>query len=304
MDISNFFVENAGNTCYIDSLLMGLFYDSSRSEELLCKTLKNPNALAIYLQEYIKENFINLVRNNKSVIFDDIEMIRTMCFQLGWRQNALADEYTNQQDVNEFYTFLMDIFENEQIMISRNTISEGSSDKIDIGKDESIPFIPLSLPENQTSITIKDLLHTWLYDNVSDLKRNVNTQKGNEEQMVKGLNTYSIVNSPYLFCVAINRFNNYGIRIQTDVIIQKKISPYNKDIICANKWDFHAAICHRGETSKSGHYYTLLSSNGKWYIFDDLEIPCMREIQMDDKEATNLIKKECTFLIYRLPKFH
>jgi len=302
--MESFLVENAGNTCYIDSMLMGLFYDSSHSDELLNKNLKNTNTLAIYLQEYIKEKFVNLVRTNKYVVFDDIEMIRTICFQMGWRQHASNDEYMNQQDVNEFYAFLMDIFENEPIIISRNTISEGISDKIDIGKDEIIPFIPLSLPENQTTINVKDLLHNWLYDNISELKRNINTNKGNGEQNVKGLNRDTISDLPYLVCLAINRFNNQGIRIETDVIIQKKISPYNKDLINTNKWEFHAAICHRGTTNKSGHYYTLLSANNKWYIFDDLEIPCMYEVLMDDIIVTNMIKKECVFLLYRLPKFY
>ena len=274
IDMEPFLIENAGNTCYIDSLLMGLFYDPSHLDDLLNKNLKNTNALSIYLQEYIKEKFVNLVRNNKSVVFDDIEMIRTICFQMGWRQNTLNnespkdnetntsqsfkdDEYMNQQDVNEFYTFLMEIFENEQIVISRNIISEESADKMDMEKEEIIPFIPLALPEDQTTITVKNLLHNWLYDNISELKRKDNTKEGNQEKMVNELNTYMITNLPYLLCLAINRFNNQGIRIETDVIIQKKISPYNKDLINTNKWDFHAAICHKGLTNKSGHYYTL-----------------------------------------------
>ena len=198
----------------------------------------------------------------------------------------------------------MEIFENEQIVISRNIISEESADKMDMEKEEIIPFIPLALPEDQTTITVKNLLHNWLYDNISELKRKDNTKEGNQEKMVNELNTYMITNLPYLLCLAINRFNNQGIRIETDVIIQKKISPYNKDLINTNKWDFHAAICHKGLTNKSGHYYTLLASNHKWYIFDDQEIPCMYEVKMDDKEVTNMIKKECVFLLYRLPKFY
>lgn len=289
-----FIVENAGNTCYIDSLLMGLFYDPSHIDELLNKNLKN--TLAIYLQEYIKEKFMKLVRENKSVLCEDIEMIRMICFQLGWRkvsnstdQTIYDEEYMNQQDVNEFYAFLMEMFENEYIKIARNTISDGASEKMDTGVDEDIPFIPLSLPENQTDIKVSELLHNWLYDNVSDSKK---------------LNTYFISNMPYLLGLSINRFNNQGSRIQTSVIIQKKITPHNHDLIHSNKWEFQAAICHRGQTNRSGHYYTLISSNDKWYIFNDLEIPCMREVRMDDKTITDMLKKECVFLLYRLPKFY
>ena len=300
-----FIVENAGNTCYIDSLLMGLFFDPSHIDDLLNKNLKN--TLAIYLQEYIKEKFVKLIRENKSVICDDIEMIRMICFQLGWRKPANTtdetshsqqdEEYINQQDVNEFYTFLMEMFENEHITITRNTISEGTSDKTDIGADEIMPFIPLSLPENQTDIKVSELLHNWLYDNVSDLKNN-------KEEIIKGLNTYYISNLPYLIGLSINRFNNKGDRIHTNVIIQKKITPHNQDLIHSNKWEFQAAICHKGSTNRSGHYYTLISSGDKWYIFNDLDVPCMYEVKMDDKIVTDMLKKECVFLLYRLPKFY
>ena len=80
-----FIIENAGNTCYIDSLLMSLFYNPTHIDRLLNKEIKN--TLGIYLQEYIKENFVNNIRNNKSVTYDDIEMIRALCFQIGWRNN-------------------------------------------------------------------------------------------------------------------------------------------------------------------------------------------------------------------------
>ena len=298
----NFIIENAVNTCYIDSLLMALFFEITHLDELLSKNLKNTNVLTIYLQEYIKEKFVNVVRNEKSVLSDDIDMIRTLCFQLGWR-NTSQDEYINQQDVNEFFVFLMEIFENEQITMSRYSVSENVyNESFDVGQEETIPFIPLSLPENQTMITVKELLHNWLYDNISDLK-SINIEENNTI-IIKGLNTYFINNSPQLLCLSINRFNNQGTRIMTNVIIQKKISPYNKEPLNVNKWEFQSAICHRGLTNKSGHYYTLLSKNDKWYIFDDLEVPCMREVYMDDITVTNMLKKECVFLIYRLPKFY
>ena len=66
-----FIVENVGNTWYIDLL--------SHLDNLFNKTLKNTNALVIYLQEYIKDKF---VRNNKSIYRDDIEMIRLLCFSV------------------------------------------------------------------------------------------------------------------------------------------------------------------------------------------------------------------------------
>lgn len=291
MSVEPFTVDNAGNTCYIDSLLMGLFYHNSHLDRLLNKDVKN--TYAIYIQEYIKENFVKPVRNNKSVTASDIDMLRTLIFHSGWRKNSiLPDEETNQQDVNEFYIFLMEMFENDKIEIIRKTITEGMLSDNDTGIKELLPFIPLSLPDNDDKISVKDMIHNWMYDNVIDVTRKVDPSK---EKIIKGLSTFNLVNIPSIIALSINRFNNIGIRIETSVIIQKKIR------LNTSEWVFHAAICHQGNSLTSGHYYTLMSVNNlKWYIFNDMDTPCMKEVSMDDPSVTNMIKKECVFLIYRL----
>lgn len=291
MSIEPFTFDNAGNTCYIDSLLMGLFYHNTHLERLLNKDIKI--ALGLYIQEYIKENIINIVRKNKSIVASDMEMFRILVFQAGWRKNSNSqDEEINQQDVNEFYIFLMEILENDKIEIIRRTITEGMVSDSDVGIKELLPFIPLSLPENETKITVKEMIHNWLYNNVIDVTRKIEPDK---EKMIKGLATFNLINVPQIIALSVNRFNNLGIRIDTSVIIQKKIC------INTSEWVFHSAICHRGNSLTSGHYYTLISiNNTKWYTFNDLDVPCMKEVGMDDPEITGLIKKECVFLIYRL----
>ena len=291
-----FIIENAGNTCYIDSLLMSLFYTPTHIDRLLNKEITN--TLGIYLQEYIKEKFVNNIRNNKSITYDDIEMIRALCFQIGWRNspdtNKNNDEYINQQDVNEFFIFLMDLFDNECIEITKSTLSDNSSDKMDNNVVEKIPFIPLALPESIPNISVKQMLHNWLYDNISEIK---NTD---DKDYTKRLHIYNITNLPYIICLSVNRFTNEGTRIETDVIIQKKIRPYDNRFINSNEWGFHAAICHKGATNRSGHYYSLVNVGQKWYVFNDLDVPCMKEVRMDDGEVTGMIKRDCVFLIYRL----
>lgn len=265
-----FIVENAGNTCYMDSLLMALFYVPSNIDMMLNKDIKN--TMALYLQEYIKINFVNTVRDNKSVTADMIEMLRVLCVENGWK-GLNDDEYIMQQDVNEFYTFIMNLFECTLIDIQRETITNQNPNEI-------LPFIPLSIPEGITHITIKDMLHNWLYDN--------------------GLNN-NIVNIPNIIALSINRFRNNGTRINTDIIIQKKIVPTIKKMLMNNiEWIFHALICHKGETPKNGHYYSLLYNSTKWYLFDDQQIPCLMEVSMTDSNITEMIKKECVFVIYRL----
>ena len=54
--------------------------------------------------------------------------------------------------------------------------------------------------------------------------------------------------------------------------IQKRIQLHN-DIPMLNQcsWTFHAAICHRGESIKQGHYYALICKKmDRFYKFDHI----------------------------------
>ncbi len=301
--IEPFMVENAINTCYIDSLLVGLFLSPSVISNLLTSDPKTVNA--IYLQEYIASNFVECIRNNKSVLEETVSMIRTLCIDNGWmaekskkKSDNYNDEYIEQQDISEFYTFILNLLSGPVIDITRSMITE-SDYQSSTTSEEKIPFIPLSpIPKPTQSgassssssegVTVKDMLTSWMYDNCLNTKDK------------KGLNTYNIVNTPYIMCMSINRFPNGKDRDNTDVIIQKKINPLmNYTLPFQYEWQFHAVICHVGTTPKSGHYYTLLQHDKKYYIFDDMKVPSIYEVDMADQTITNKVKKDCVFLIYK-----
>ncbi len=299
----HFIVKNAINTCYIDSLLMALFYSESINEYILNTDLTTGTLL--YLQEFIRHDFVKQARKNMSVSEETMNSLRLHCMTNGWLNNNM-DDFFRQQDVNEFYAFLIDALGGKMIEIQRETITEGGEpDASDTGKTEQIPFIPLSLSneggeEEDQVISIRKMLNDWMYNNVTEVKRFIMTDKGKEEAFVKSFNFYNIVNNPPIIALSINRFGNDGKRSLVDVIIQKKICPFlNKDTLIRREWEFHAAICHKGISKEVGHYYCLLSKGKQWYIFDDLKTPCLAEVRMDDRQVTNMIKKECVFLIYK-----
>lgn len=305
----NFIVENAINTCYIDSLLIGLFYDESIIDRLLTSDIKDDlNAgLIIYLQEFIKYNFVDNVRANKSVLREIMDTMRSLFLEVGWN-NYIQDDYMEQQDVNEFFTFLLNVFNGPLLELQRTTIIEnGMSENEEVGNVEKIPFIPLSIPtdNSKTSLQIKDLLKIWLFDNYSDIKRSIKTDNGYTEVSVIGLNSYHIINVPYIVGISINRFKNDGKRDNIHIDIQKKIRLHNNiSSFNPHSWVFHSAICHKGDSLKFGHYYTLvckkISKNTyKYYKFDDLNTPCLEEVSMSDPEITNQLKTECVFIIYK-----
>lgn len=313
---SEFKVDNAGNTCYIDSLLMGLFMPQSITERLLKKDPAEKTA--IYLQEYIKINFVERVRRGERVDIETMEMIRILCVHNGWlkeKNRRIGDiETYDQQDVNEYYHFMMELLGGELIEIQRETITECAlPDKSDIGEARKLPFIQLSIPLEKKKVTVKEILYEWMYDNCLDIKRYVITGTGKEEKMVKGLNVNRIVNTPDIIGLSINRFTNPSRkRIETEVIIQEKIYPFKNVTVGGQdvnqplgammmqdiKWKIQSIICHKGETTANGHYYTVLRKEGKWYRFDDLYEPSMWEVSLSDERVKGEIKKDCVFLIY------
>lgn len=263
-NINNFIV--ASNNCYIDSVLMALFYFKTSTEHLLLSDVDSCNA--IHLQEYIKVNFVDKVRNGISVL--DANLIKQLSIDNGWEDNP---------DVSKYYAFLLKLFDGNAIEIQRRTITELDPKPSDIGEIQKIPFIPLIIKPG-ISYNIKSMLHDWFYEDY--LKTTINGQE------TSVLNTYNMVNTPPFFGISIDR-----TEIDESINIQKKIAPQDN---YKGIWIFHSAICY-----KKAHYYSLLFNpkNETYHIFDNSVVPCVREINMSDDEITDKIKRECVFILYR-----
>jgi uncharacterized UBP type Zn finger protein len=298
---NTFVVENGLNTCYIDSLLMALFYVQTFLDDFFLN--QDPVATeCLLLQEIIKGRFVDIVRKNDSVLSDSINEIRNHACVCGWltETNDVGSIF-EQQDVNEFYSFLAEKFGCKQIEIVRETLTETMASKDDTGKEENIPFIVLTPEEHCDQTSIKELFDNWTTNNIADTEREVFKDGKKIIENVKVLNTYKITNVPGIVPFAINRFNfnnEMTQRIYTKINIQKKIKIHTGTEYDHFDWTFHSAICHRGDTIKSGHYYALIQNCNKWFIFDDLNIPCLNEVKMDDEDTINMVMRECVFVIY------
>lgn len=299
-----FVVENGINTCYIDSVLMGLFYTPSTIyyNMLECDPKSD---LFLYFQEMIKYNFIDQVRKNKSVTSDTMNSIRNyLYFNAGWLKNN-DNELLEQQDISEFYTYIIDNLNNQYIEIIRTTITEGIDSKNDNGILEKIPFITLNIPDVSPDvlldISIRDMIKNWLTNNPITIKRETFVDGKKVIKNVPGLNVYKINNIPQIVPLYINRFiSNDSKRNNAKIDIKEKIRLFDeKDDLGKIKWNIHSVICHTGDTIKNGHYYTLLINANKWLLFDDMSIPCISEVEMSNKILIDKIKSEAIFIIYK-----
>ncbi|AYV83523.1 MAG: ubiquitin carboxyl-terminal hydrolase [Hyperionvirus sp.] len=295
-----FVIENGFNTCYIDALLMSLFYKpSSYLDGLLVSEPKDP--MFVYLQEIIKIKFVDKVRKNVSVGGDVMNEIRVYASICGWKQN-FPEELFEQQDVNEFYTFLLGIINSPLIEIQRQTFSEGALDsRSDLGVIEKIPFVNLNVSGDVEVVSIKELLSGWMNNNTVEIKREVIKKGVRSVEMVKALNIYKIVNVPTFVGISLNRFGGgAGERIRSQIDIQKRIKLHHiSDDHDGLRWRIHAFICHQGESAKSGHYYAVIFSNeNTWLLFDDKAVPSVKEIDITVSDIAESIRREIVFAIY------
>jgi hypothetical protein len=262
---NNFIFDNYKRSDYISSTLVALFYTKTNNN-LLNKQLKNP--LSIYVQKFIKINFIEKLKNGLSINYKVIKDFLKIIINNNY--------YIKENNIVSFYKYLSNILLINSVEYENRNLIE------DIDKNKSfVSIINLDINDNINNIiSLKDLIDNWLLN------------KCNNNLEVK-----KILNTPELIALKINR-NNKCI----DININKKICIFNytrQYDLEKLRWNILSIICH---DTKSNNYYSILIIKGKWYLFNDIEIPCFKEISMSNNLITNKIKKECMLLFYKLDK--
>jgi hypothetical protein len=256
---TNYIIEDGMNTNYIDTLLMSLFYTPSFLENVFLNNFPK-QASHIYLQELIRNRFIDNIRNSLSILSNSLNEIRNYLYISGWLTN---DVIFNNQEIINFYTYINDIFNCQTIKVEQEN------------DNKNIQYINLNIDNETTDTSIKDLYEKWL----------IGTDEQNNEK--------KIINIPPIIPFVINRFNN-----KIKINIQKKIKLNPFDEYNDLDFSFHSVICFSGDTLENGHYYSLLQNCGKWYIYDDKKYPCLNEVKMDEKNIINMIMSECIIIFY------
>ena len=182
-----FTIQNAGNTCYIDSILFSMFASTKLGAMLHSKPGEGEDVKK--LKEIILKFFFNPLKDclygqrsgtlATHVTEKEVKQIREMCRTLGWKKTELA---SRQQDAVEFYEFLCETLEVPKITTKPQTLHGGNATQSDSGDDETLWVLPLSLVDSKHKKNDLDgLLETYLADNiVQGLRRPVAT--GNPDQ--------------------------------------------------------------------------------------------------------------------------
>jgi ubiquitin C-terminal hydrolase len=275
-------VENGFNTCYIDSLLVSLFYKNNDNLlNILETTPIKPEA--IYLQEIIKLKFVKAIQRNYSITSCTMNEIRNYSIICGWSQDGDID---GQKECYKFYNFIANLFNVQpiefEILEIKDNILTNNLKKI------SLPYISLNLTRDDN---IKNLLSNW-----------INSELTNNNTVKHIYNCYKLINIPQFIIININRADYHGKRNNYKLDIMKRIKLFGISDTSQNylKWKIHSIICHRGENYNSGHYYSIIANQKKWLLFDDNLIPSFQQIELEDTDIRDQIMLESVMLVYVL----
>lgn len=266
-----FIIENAGNSSYIDSLLVCLFYVQNYTDVMLYKKVESKY---LYLQEYILTEFVEKIRNNNSIFKETINKLRYLCFRCGWSNEG---EILNICNIIDFYNFIASVLNGIKIKIKKEEFIDGTLHKT---TKEEVNIITLNISEKHQNISITELLNIWSYKNLDNT-----------------IFVRNIENIPKYLSFFINRS-----KCSNNIVIHDKIYPFKNSGNIKKKniaWKFHSVICMNDNTVNK-HYYAIINNNNKWILFNNLNVPCMKEIYMNDPYIISKIKTESVFLLYVL----
>ncbi len=304
-------IESTMNTSYISTLLVGLYISNSIISFKMLDCNPNDNKF-ILIQELIKNNFVEKLRTNNIIPSNVINEIRTTLLYFGYKKNNTIQNLFKEQDITELYTYLINNLSISNIEVKKITNLDKKEDFSLFSQKELLPYININLNINNPVNNMKDLLNNWFTNNNFVIETEINENNNIYSKKLSGKFTYIISNIPYIIGIKINRLyleNNQLKKNNQLIDIQKKIKVFELDnqneIKQSNrKWEIHSVICNDSNNITEHNYYAVVNlssyNSNKWYLFDQRSIPCMKEVDIRDKQIMENIQKNCEFILYRL----
>jgi hypothetical protein len=248
-------VENGYNTSYITSLLVGLFYAPTNYYDLLLDSMPSDIKI-VYLQELIKNNLVEPLRKNiviNNSIINEIKNILLLFDFINKEQFIKSQNILNLYNIINSNSICTEYITNNQII--------------------NIPFINLTISNNEKETNLSTLVKKWLYDNiiVPHLSQHIELKK-----------------IPSILPIYINKKND------EDIDIKYQIKPfYNIDKFSNVTMSIHSIICY---SKLDNHYYTIFLDKKEWILFSDKLVPSFIKI---DIKNNHKIRKEVVLVIYK-----
>ncbi|TPX34670.1 hypothetical protein SmJEL517_g02700 [Synchytrium microbalum] len=318
---------NAGNTCYLDSVVFACFVNASPFDFLLLKSASNPAVREI---QVTLRFIVNQLRTGKLVMPPTIQKLLFDLAQVGSPFTS-----TTQCDASEFFLFLMSdlCLQAPDLPLVQRLVYDGSSTI----RDETHMrerILQLGIPKDdrtsKTLLTVEDLLFSYFFDNQISVTRELDT-RGRNRILVEAWAATKLIpvvdfggrdatwswfsslgNANMVVPVALKRYDETGQRLARRIVIPPQI-PFG--LFAQQLGNSHTSnrshytlvlksvICHHGNSIDSGHYVSYVcteSLNGEeWVLFDDLRIP-QRVVRFSDLKSETAAFEQMSTTAYLL----
>jgi len=256
-------INNDLDVSYISTLLFGFFYLNNNLFMFVNERKKK--ASSFYFINTIKKYFIDKLNNNIDITFKNINKIRILSFFMGWLdlKNNMSNNNISvlqNQKVEEYYSFLMTLFNFKNININIGT------------KNIILPYISIDITDNIDDIISLD----------ESLKKYFNI-------LLDEIDEYcDIKQNPEIIGINIIKKKKQKINITKKVNIFKYVN--NNNTI---SYKIHCVICKSNINKKN---YCLLNNNNNWILFN--ENGDINFVDINNKEFAFKTMEEVELLIY------
>ena len=267
-------VEDGYNTSYIDTVLVSLFYKNDINY-ILEETPKKLEGF--YLQELIKNKFVNPIHRNYSISSNVMNEIRNYSVICGWSNDG---DITEQKNCKDYLCFLLDLFnskglELEIFQIENNIINDNTN-------IISLQYINLLLEKDDN---IRNLLQCWINSKIFSPNENI-------------IQCYKFIEIPQFIIFHINRIKS---DCKLDIMKYIKFFNINDQTQKYIKWKIHSIICETNNTNLK-HYYCVSTTyeKNKWILFNNKMIPSFKIIDLKDENIKENIMNDAIIIIYKI----
>lgn len=305
--------QNAGNTCYLDSILISLFAEQDISDSLLTRTTTSEPHQTLRHTLCVA---VNHLRRGEVIPKAHIRALRDALITLRWYPGAA------QQDAAELYAFLLDHLDAPFLPLFNNLAHSGVPD---VG-DHAPSTERLLWLDVKGNGDLPTMLNDYFFGQVrKGLRRG--TPDGVDALVIRSLipsytpirETGEIVSArrdkfPYLTVpLAINRFrarrsakDRSAVQVRTAVDATSYVNCFADD--AKYSLILRSVVCHIGNSIASGHYvcYTFEPAVG-WRRWNDLDSNPVRAVRGDvrvglpeDVSWRDEIESDCYLLFYEL----
>lgn len=286
-------IENGINSTYITSILLSLFTKDSNIDTLLENNTNDPTF--VYLQELIKNKFVNPLKKFYSISSNVINEIRNFSYICGWKNDSIILENHNAED---FLLFLMehlncndtDFLHSQNGIIKLNVKSFAKCESDILNVMYMLRLWEKNFFENKSTPLFENVKEKSPLEQIPNLIPIFLDRKMIQKKYEKNkLNR--VKNDDLTECHLYNK-----IDIPQEIRFRYIGDDTNKKL----RWKIHAIVCCT-YTSTNKKYYTLVNykKNG-WIVINFGDVPSIQKIDMNNVIIMEKIMRECVLIFYNL----